>query len=151
MFGKKNDQWIQIGIDDYKKRIKKYISFEAIEMKSGTKSRRTSEDQIKQEEGKVLLAGLKPGDHLILLDETGKQVTSKTFATYLDSKLNWIPSRLIFVIGGSFGFSDEVYKRANEKLAISKMTLPHQLARLLFLEQLYRAFSIINNHPYHHE
>ena len=150
MYGGKTDAWMDSGLKDYQSRIKRYISFDSKVIGLTARSNKKTAEQIKEEEGNLLLHALKPNDHLVLLDERGRQLTSVAFAAHIQKKLNILPSRMIFAIGGAHGFSEEVYKRSNSLLALSNMTLPHQLARLFFMEQLYRAFSIINNHPYHH-
>ena len=150
MYGGKTESWINTGLLEYQTRIKRYISFDSKVIGLTARSNKKTPEQIKIEEGKLLLNALKPNDHLILLDERGRHLTSIAFANHIQNKLNLLPARMIFAIGGAYGFSEDVYKRSNFSLALSNMTLPHQLARLVFVEQLYRAFSIINNHPYHH-
>ena len=109
-----------------------------------------SETQQKEREGGLILKQLQPGDCLVLLDENGREFSSVQFSSYLEKKMQAIPKRLVFAIGGPYGFSDEVYKAAQEKISLSRMTFSHQMVRLIFLEQLYRAFTILNNEPYHH-
>ena len=99
----------------------------------------------------LILKMLQPGDYLVLLDEHGKSFTSMEFATYLERKMHVVSKRLVFVIGGPYGFSEAVYKAASEKISLSKMTFSHQMIRLIFVEQIYRAMTILNNEPYHHE
>ena len=94
---------------------------------------------------------LQTGDYLVLLDEKGKDFTSMQFASYIEKKMQTVPKRLVFVVGGPYGFSDAVYKAASEKISLSKMTFSHQMIRLIFVEQIYRAMTILNNEPYHHE
>ena len=101
-------------------------------------------------EGEQIIKLLEKGDYVILLDETGKEFTSKEFAGYINKKQVANVKHLVFILGGAYGFSDELYQLANEKMSLSKMTFPHQMVRYIFLEQLYRAFTIINNEPYHH-
>jgi len=110
-----------------------------------------SKDQIKTEEGKLLLQKLNNIDFVVLLDERGKEHRSVEFADWLQNVFNQGPKQIVFVVGGPYGFSDEVYDRANAKLALSKMTFSHQMIRVFFVEQLYRGFSILKNEPYHHE
>ena len=110
-----------------------------------------SEAQQKEKEGELILKSTQPGDYLVLLDEKGKQFTSMQFASYLEKKTHTVPKRLVFVIGGPYGFSEAVYKAAAEKISLSMMTFSHQMVRLIFVEQIYRAMTILNNEPYHHE
>ena len=110
-----------------------------------------SEIQQKEKEGELILKFLQPGDYLVLLDEKGKDFTSLQFAAYLEKKMHTIPKRLVFIIGGPYGFSEAVYGAASEKISLSKMTFSHQMVRLIFIEQIYRAMTILNNEPYHHE
>ena len=110
-----------------------------------------SEAQQKEKEGELILKSTQPGDYLVLLDEKGKQFTSMQFASYLEKKTHTVPKRLVFVIGGPYGFSEAVYKAATEKISLSMMTFSHQMVRLIFVEQIYRAMTILNNEPYHHE
>ena len=110
-----------------------------------------SQEQQKQSEGDNIAAALDKSDYVVLLDEHGKEFTSVDFSAYIERKMQSVPKRLVFIIGGPYGFSKEIYGRANEKISLSKMTFPHDLIRLVFTEQLYRAFSIIHHEPYHHE
>ena len=98
-----------------------------------------------------MLKALQPGDYLVLLDEHGKEFTSMQFAAYIEKKMHAVPKRLVFVVGGPYGFSGAVYRAASEKISLSKMTFSHQMIRLIFIEQLYRAMTILNGEPYHHE
>ena len=99
----------------------------------------------------MILAALAPQDYVVLLDEHGREFMSMEFAAYMERKMQSVPKQLVFIIGGPYGFSPEVYARANEKLSLSKMTFSHEMVRLFFIEQIYRAMTIINNEPYHHE
>ena len=110
-----------------------------------------SRDQIKTAEGKLILGKVKPSDDVILLDEHGKEFRSVEFADYLQKKLSTSPRDIVFVIGGAYGFSQEVYSRADSKMSLSKMTFSHQMVRTIFVEQLYRAFTIMKGESYHHE
>lgn len=148
--GKTFFSFVKEGEQEFEKRINKYLPFsnEVIEIKSKNKA----PTAIKEKEGEKILSLLKPGDFLWLLDEKGKRFSSRKFATQLQAKFNDSGNkRLIFLIGGAFGFSDAVYQRANAKLSLSEMTYSHQLIRLIFLEQLYRAFTILNHEPYHND
>ena len=113
------------------------------------KTKNLSSAEIKKHEGKKLLKGIAPGDELVLLDEKGKQFNSVEFASFLQKKFNAGLKKMIFCIGGAYGFSEEVYMRSNSKISLSEMTFSHQMVRLIFLEQLYRAFTIIKGEPYH--
>lgn len=138
-------------INDYLERCKHYASFdmEIIPELKNTKS--LSEDQQKEKEGELILKFLQPGDTVVLLDEHGKEFRSIEFAQWIERKMHTVNKRLIFIIGGPYGFSQTVYQSASEKISLSKMTFSHQMIRLIFVEQLYRAFSILNHSPYHHE
>ena len=149
--GKTEDHYLEQGIDKYVKRLSHYISFEILylsDIKSGGKM---SPEKLKEEEGKLILSKIKQGDYVLLLDEQGKSLSSVEFAQAMQKKMNASVTTMLFVIGGAFGFSPEVYQRANEKLALSKMTFSHQMIRLLFVEQLYRAYTIIKGEKYHHQ
>lgn len=145
-----NKQFAQL-VDEYRKRVNYYIPFET-QIVPDIKNRKTiSEKEQKTLEGNLLLKSLMPTDYVVLLDDKGKQFSSVEFAGYLERKSHTVPKRLIFMIGGPYGFSQEIYDAANEKISLSKMTYTHQMVRLIFAEQLYRAMTILNNEPYHHE
>ena len=148
--GKTKESYLQTGIEQYVKRIKRYNKFEVNLIPDIKKGSKMEIEKLKQAEGELILAKVGSGDCLILLDEQGKTFASEAFAAYLQKKLMGSNKSLHFVVGGAYGFSAEVYKRADEKLALSAMTFSHQMIRLIFTEQLYRAFSILNNEPYHH-
>ena len=137
-------------IDDYTKRLGFYIKFSFQIIPDIKKAKNLTEEQQKEKEGKLILDNLTPSDVLVLLDENGQQFTSVAFSKYLQKRMNSGIKQLVFVIGGPYGFSQEVYQRANEKIALSKMTFSHQMIRLFFIEQLYRGFTILRNEPYHH-
>lgn len=149
--GKTIEKHYVTAIDDYTERCKHYASFdmEVIPELKNTKS--LSADQQKEKEGELILKALQPGDAVVLLDEHGKEFRSVEFARWVEKKMQTVPKRLVFVIGGPYGFSPAVYQAASEKISLSKMTFSHQMIRIIFVEQLYRAFSILNNSPYHHE
>ena len=149
--GKTEDKYIKEGLKMYENRLKHYISFEMKELPALKNTSGFSEARQKQEEGEKLLQKIEPTDHLILLDEKGKEFTSRAFARQLEGLMVQSVRQVIFVVGGPYGFSEAVYKRANNKISLSKMTFPHQLVRLVFLEQLYRAMTILKNEPYHHD
>ncbi len=150
MVGKTNSLEFKSWENDFSKRLNSFINFN-VETIDNIKHLKDAEI-IKLEESKKILSKLKKEDHLILLDEKGKSYTSRAFAESIQKLLNISGSkRIIFLVGGAFGFHSSVYDRADGKIALSEMTFSHQLIRLIFMEQLYRAFAIINNHPYHNE
>ena len=149
--GKTDQKYIIEGVKDYSERIKHYIPFEILSLKDIKKSKSSDRDKVKKTEGVEILKRLSKEDYVILLDESGKEYTSIEFSSFLKNKIYAGFKKLVFVSGGSFGFSEDVYKRADEQVSLSKLTFPHQLVRLIFLEQLYRAFTIIKGVPYHHE
>ena len=138
-------------IDDYVARTKHFTQFdmEVIPELKNTKS--LSMEQQKEKEAELILKALQPGDVVVLLDEHGKEFRSIEFADWIERKMHTVNKRLVFIIGGPYGFSPKVYAAAQEKISLSKMTFSHQMIRLIFVEQLYRAFTILNNNPYHHE
>ena len=138
-------------MNDYEKRIKNLTGFEKIIIPDLKNTKNLSEKQQKEKEGSLLLQKIMPSDFVVLLDEKGKEMTSRQYAGFLQKQMNTGLKNLVFVIGGPYGFSEDVYRRANLKIALSKMTFSHQLVRLIFLEQLYRGLAILNNHPYHHD
>jgi 23S rRNA (pseudouridine1915-N3)-methyltransferase len=139
------------GIFQFQKRLKHYTPFEIVEIPNIKNAKNFSKSELLKKEGELILKQLQNTDYLLLLDDKGKSFTSVGF----DKKLqNWMLSgkkRLVFMVGGPYGVSDEIYKRANEQLSLSKMTFSHQMVRLFFAEQLYRAYTILRNEPYHHE
>lgn len=144
-----NKQLLQL-IDDYQKRLGHYIKFNFEIIPDIKNSKNLNEKQQKQKEGELILSKLNTSDVLVLLDENGKQLDSVGFSNYLQKHMNSGLKQLVFVIGGPYGFSDEVYKKTQGKLSLSKMTFSHQMVRLFFIEQLYRGFTILRNEPYHH-
>jgi ribosomal RNA large subunit methyltransferase H len=149
--GKTDNPALQQLISTYEKRLSYYINFELQLLPDIKNSKSLSEEQQKIKEGELILSYVEPSHHLILLDEQGKEYTSIAFADELQKKMNTGIKQLIFVIGGPYGFSQAVYQRANSKLSLSKLTFSHQMIRLFFVEQLYRAFTILRNEPYHHQ
>jgi len=147
--GKTSFPFLREGIDLYVKRLERYISFEIIEIPDKKQGGSDAASVIKKE-GELLISRISPSDFLVLLDERGKQLNSEDMAKFIQSKINLPVKHLVFVVGGAFGFSDSIYKRANSTLSLSKLTFSHQLVRLLFMEQLYRAFTILKGEPYHH-
>lgn len=149
--GKTDNKNLQALIDEYTKRLGFYIKFD-LEIIADIKNvKNLSEAQQKQKEGELILNKLTPTDHLILLDENGKSFSSVGFADELQKKMNAGIKTLVFVIGGPYGFSDDVYKKANGKISLSAMTFSHQMVRLFVIEQIYRGFTILKNEPYHHQ
>jgi 23S rRNA (pseudouridine1915-N3)-methyltransferase len=148
--GKTDNKELQKLIDHYQKRLGFYIKFEFEIIPDLKNSKNLTEDQQKQKEGELILNKLNATDVLILLDENGRQMDSVSFSNYLQKHMNSGIKQLVFAIGGPYGFSDEVYNKAQGKLSLSKMTFSHQMVRLFVIEQLYRAFTILRNEPYHH-
>ena len=136
---------------DYTERLKRYIPFEVSVIRDVKKDKNRSEAQQKELEGLSIIKSLQAGDYCVLLDERGKAYTSKQFALFLDAKIQLSPKRLVFVIGGAYGFSDAVLARSSELLSLSRMTFSHQMVRPIFVEQLYRAMTILRGEPYHHD
>ena len=151
VIGKTDQSYLKEGIDIFLKRIARYVSFDYQVIPDAKNTRKLSQDQQKQKEGKLILAQIKPGDELILLDEKGNEFQSVEFARFLEKKMLSGLKTLVFVVGGPYGFSSEVYHAAKGTVSLSKMTFSHQMVRLVFSEQLYRAFTIIKGEPYHHE
>ena len=147
--GKTNERYLEDGMELYRKRLGHYLKFGMEIIPDIKKAGKLNPEQLKGREGEAVLQRLKPGDFLVLLDESGKQFTSESFAEFLSHKLQLSYKRIIFLIGGAYGFSPELYTRADSKLSFSRMTFSHQMVRLFFLEQLYRAMTILNNEPYH--
>jgi 23S rRNA (pseudouridine1915-N3)-methyltransferase len=148
--GKTTFGWVAQAVEMYSKRIKKYVSFDIKYIADIKNSKNMTEEIQKNKEGELILSMLDLKDTIILLDEKGKDLSSTEFADFVNGKILSSAKSLIFIIGGAYGFSQDVYKRANEKLSLSRMTFSHQSVRLVFTEQLYRAFTIIKGEPYHH-
>jgi 23S rRNA (pseudouridine1915-N3)-methyltransferase len=151
MVGKTFQDFVREGMDEYGTRLKHYLPFETEVIPDIKNTKSLSFDHLKEKEGELILQSLQTGDFVVLSDERGKAFTSLEFAEYIGKKMQTVPKRLVFVIGGPYGFSQKVYEAAREKIALSKMTFSHQLVRLVFVEQLYRAMTILNHEPYHHE
>lgn len=149
--GRTVDKNIIAGIDEYTRRVQHFTQFSMDIIPELKNARKLSEAQQKELEGEEILKNISSGDYVVLLDEGGKEFRSTEFAAWIEHKQNISTKRLVFVVGGPYGFSQKVYAAANEKLSLSRMTFSHQMIRLLFVEQLYRAYTIINNLPYHHE
>jgi 23S rRNA (pseudouridine1915-N3)-methyltransferase len=148
--GKTDDRALQDLTEVYIKRLQFYNKFEFELIPDLKKVKNLDENQQKQKEGELILNKLSTSDFVVLLDENGKQFSSEAFSEYLQKRLNSGLKQLVFIIGGPYGFSQDVYNRADAKLALSKMTFSHQMVRLFFVEQLYRGFTILKNEPYHH-
>jgi len=149
--GKTEDDHIIKGVAVYEQRLKHYVSFETVVIPALKNTKALSIDQQKQKEGELILKNIQTSDRLILLDENGKEYNSVGFANFIQQQMSSGIKNVVFVVGGPYGFSDEVYKRANAKFSLSKMTFSHQMVRLFFVEQLYRAMTILRNEPYHHQ
>ena len=135
-------------INDYVQRTRRYLTFDLEVIPELKNTRNLTPEVQKEKEAELILKALQPGDYLVLLDEGGREFRSVEFAAFMEQK---IPKRLIFLVGGPYGFSPKVYEAAREKISLSRMTFSHQMVRLLFVEQLYRAMTIIHGTPYHHE
>lgn len=149
--GKTDDKNLQSLIDTYVKRLSHYIKFELEIIPDLKNVKNLSEIQQKEKEGEQILSRVNPTDFIVLLDENGKSYSSLSFANELQKKMNAGIKTLVFVIGGPYGFSDNVYQKAQQKIALSQMTFSHQMVRLFFVEQVYRGFTILRNEPYHHQ
>lgn len=148
--GKTTSAEVKSICNDYENRLKRYTKFESVVI-DNAQIRLHEALKIKQREGELILKKINPGDHVVLLDERGKEYTSQQFAVWIGGLQNQSLKNICFVVGGAFGFSEEVYQRANATFSLSKMTCNHQLIRAVFCEQMYRAFTILNNEPYHHD
>lgn len=151
VIGKTSIGYLKQGIDEYIKRLKHYVPFEIKYIDDFKNTKNISEDQQKRTEGAKILSLLDKSDFVVLLDEHGKEYTSMQYSSYIQKRMLSGAKKVVFVIGGPYGFSQEVYDRANDKISFSKMTFNHEMIRLIFTEQLYRAYTIINHEPYHHE
>lgn len=149
--GKTDKDWVRQGMDIYMSRLKHYIPFNIVEIPELKNVSALTKDQIKTREGELILKSLRPTDDVILMDERGKQYSSVEFAKILQDKISYIGKDIVFVIGGAYGFSQAVYERADSKISLSRMTFSHQMVRAIFVEQIYRAFTIMRGEPYHHE
>ena len=148
--GKTDNRELATLIQHYQKRLQHYVNFEFRVLPDIKNTKNLSTTQQKEKEGALLLKSLQPNDVLVLLDEQGKQFVSESFAQELQKRMNSGIKNLVFAIGGPYGFSETVYQRAQQKISLSKMTFSHQMVRLFFVEQVYRAFTILRNEPYHH-
>lgn len=151
VIGKTHASYLKEGLAEYQKRLRHYISFEMQVIPDLKKKKNLSEEQQKHAEGLLIVQQLKAGDHVVLLDEKGKSYSSRKFARFLQERMNAGSKRLIFVVGGPYGFSEDVYTLAKGKISLSEMTFSHEMIRLFFTEQVYRAFTILRGEPYHHD
>ena len=151
LIGKTTENFVNEAITKYANRLKHYVAFEIQVIPELKNTKNMPARQQKQKEGEAILKTLTDTDEVILLDERGKTFSSIEFAGFLENKMSSPGKRLLFVVGGAYGFSENVYNRANDKISLSKMTFSHQIIRPIFMEQLYRAMTIIKNEPYHHE
>ncbi len=149
--GKTTGKLFQEAIADYTKRLTHYVPFTIEELPDLKNTKSLNEEQQKEREADMLFEKLQQGDVLVLLDEKGKEFTSREFSAYLEQKLQTVNKRLVFLIGGPYGFSQRVYDAAQGKISLSKMTFSHQMVRLFLVEQIYRSFTIIKGEPYHHD
>lgn len=151
MIGKTDKDYLKEGIELYEKRIKRYIEFEIKTLKGIKYEKNRTLNELKEPEAKQIITAIDPQDYVVLLDEKGASFDSPGFADFLTKKIDRGIKHLVFVVGGAYGFSETIYKRANETVSLSKMTFSHQIIRLIFSEQLYRAFTIMKGEPYHNE
>ena len=149
--GKTSSYWISQGLDIFEKRIPKYVKFSSIIIPDIKKGNAISKENIKEEEGKFILSHLNASDFVALMDERGKEFTSREFSDWIQKQMNSGRKRMIFIIGGPYGFSQKVYDRADIKICLSRMTFTHEMARTFALEQIYRAMTILRGEPYHHD
>lgn len=150
LIGKTDESYLKQGIEKYSKRIKHYLSFDFITIPDLKNTRNLSEEQQKQKEGELILNQLNPADFVVLLDEKGKEYSSVDFSKFIEKQMISGLKNLVFIVGGPYGFSKQLYEKSNIKISLSQMTFSHQMVRLIFVEQLYRALSIIKGEPYHH-
>ena len=149
--GKTTDKRFEAIIGEYVERIKHYIPF-AIEVIPELKNTKgLSQIEQKEKEGELIVRSLQAGDYVVLLDEHGSERSSMDFAAWMQKKMSAGPKRLVFIVGGPYGFSQSIHQRGNEEISLSRMTLSHQMVRMFFVEQIYRAMTILNGEPYHHE
>ena len=148
--GKTGKPFLEEGESEYLKRLKHYLPVEKVEIPDLKNAKNLTVEQIKEQEGREIISKMQPGDQLILLDENGAQFTSLEFAQFFQQKFNTGGKTIVFVVGGAYGFSAEVYSLATGKISLSKMTFSHQMVRMIFFEQLYRAMTILKGEPYHH-
>ncbi len=149
--GRTEDKYLQEGIGIYLNRLKHYVNFRIVEIPELKNTKSLSTEQQKVKEAELIFKNINSTDYVILLDEKGQELTSKQFSAFLNKKMVGGQQHLVFVVGGPYGFSNDIYERSNEKICLSRMTFSHQMIRLLFTEQLYRAYTILKGEPYHHD
>ncbi|MFB2120678.1 23S rRNA (pseudouridine(1915)-N(3))-methyltransferase RlmH [Parapedobacter sp. 2B3] len=149
--GKTDDGQLATVVDKFQQRLKHYIPFSMVSIPDVKNTKHLRADQQRAKEGVAILKYLSPGDHVVLLDERGKEYRSVDFATYLNKLMVGSVQHVVFVVGGPYGFDEAIYERSNSRISLSRMTFSHQMVRLFFVEQLYRAFTILKGEPYHHE
>lgn len=149
LIGKTAENTVETIITDYAKRVNHYLKFE-IDAIAVSHHKNDSPDKIKQKEASLILKKVEAGDWIVLLDDKGKMLSSEEFAKQIAQWMLQSKKQIVFIVGGAYGFSDEIYAIAHQKISLSKMTFSHQIIRIVFMEQLYRAFTIIHNEPYHH-
>ena len=149
--GKTEEKYLKEGIEVYLKRLKHYIKLEVNDLPELKNTKHLSAEQQKKKEAEMLIKCISSTDYVVLLDERGTELSSLSFADYINKRMLASTQNLVFVIGGPYGFDQTIYERANDKISLSKMTFSHQMVRLFFVEQVYRAFTILKGEPYHHE
>lgn len=149
--GKTNIDFIREGIDEYLKRLKFYVKFENIELNVLKNSKNLSKNELLKKEAELILSNISDSDFVINLDEKGRVISSSEFAKQISKYRIMSKKKIVFIIGGAYGFSEAIYSRSNDSISLSSMTFSHQMVRLFFVEQLYRSFTILNNESYHHE
>jgi 23S rRNA (pseudouridine1915-N3)-methyltransferase len=147
--GKTREEYVKVGVENFRKRLVRYVPFETETIPDLKNSRNLTMKEVMEKEAQLILRRIREGDHVVLLDERGDEHSSIGFAEYLNSLESRV-KQLVFVCGGPYGFSEDAYRRADSRLSLSQLTFSHQLVRLIFMEQLYRAFTIIKGDPYHH-
>lgn len=149
--GKVSSTWIQEGISIFESRINKYIKFSLKVLPDIKNSKSLSKNDIKAEEGRQIIENIQTSDLVVLMDERGKEFTSRELSEWFQKQMNTGRKRIVLIIGGPYGFSEEVYKRSDVKIALSKMTFTHEMAKLILVEQIYRSMTILRGEPYHHD
>lgn len=151
VIGKTSTSYLRDGIDNYTRRIGYYVPFDLKILPDIKNTKSLTEERQKVLEGEAFMSIMRPGDYVVLLDERGREMTSRQFSDFISEKMTRLPGQLFFVIGGPYGFSEDMYRRANDKLSLSRMTFSHEMVRLFFVEQIYRAMTILRGEPYHHD
>lgn len=151
VIGKTSSSYLRDGIDNYTRRIGYYVPFDLKILPDIKNTKSLTEERQKVLEGEAFMSIMRPGDYVVLLDERGREMTSRQFSDFISEKMTRLPGQLFFVIGGPYGFSEDMYRRANDKLSLSRMTFSHEMVRLFFVEQIYRAMTILRGEPYHHD